>query len=126
MCGRYSIFQIANTGEIEERFGATLPEEIEPRYDAAPGQQLPVITNDDTDAVSQLQWGLVPHWADDPEIGNRLINARAETVDEKNPVSATPIETAGAWCLRMVSTSRLKPGTASNPIESWRTTNRSM
>lgn len=84
MCGRYSIFQIANPDEIEERFGASVPENVEPRYNAAPGQQLPVITNDEPDAVSQLQWGLVPHWADDPEIGNRLINARAETVDEKN------------------------------------------
>lgn len=84
MCGRYSIFQIANTDEIEDRFGASVPEGIEPRYNAAPGQQLPVITNDEPDTVSQLQWGLVPHWADDPEIGNRLINARAETVDEKN------------------------------------------
>ena len=61
MCGRYSIFQIANTDEIEERFGATLPEKVEPRYNAAPGQQLPVIANDDPDAVNQLQWGLVPH-----------------------------------------------------------------
>ena len=84
MCGRYSIFQIAHTDEIEERFDATLPESVEPRCNAAPGQQLPVITNDEPDAVSQLQWGLIPHWADDPEIGNQLINARAETVDEKN------------------------------------------
>jgi len=84
MCGRYSIFQIANTDEVEERFDVTLPESVEPRYNAAPGQQLPVITNDEPDAVSQLQWGLIPHWADDPEVGNQLINARAETVDEKN------------------------------------------
>ena len=61
MCGCYSIFQIANADEIEERFGASVPGGIEPRYNVAPGQQLPVITNNEPDAVSQLQWGLVPH-----------------------------------------------------------------
>lgn len=84
MCGRYTIFQIANTDTIEDRFGVTISEDIEPRYNAAPGQHLPVVTNETPETVSQLKWGLVPHWADDPEIGNRLINARAETVDEKN------------------------------------------
>ena len=38
MCGRYSIFQIANTDEIEERFDVTLPESVEPRYNAEIGR----------------------------------------------------------------------------------------
>jgi putative SOS response-associated peptidase YedK len=33
--------------------------------------------------LEMLRWGLIPSWADDPEIGNRMINARAETVAEK-------------------------------------------
>jgi len=84
MCGRYSIFQITDTEAVEKRFDATVSEEIEPRYNAAPGQRLPVVTNDEPDTVNQFRWGLIPRWADDPEIGNRLVNARAETVDEKN------------------------------------------
>ena len=81
MCGRYTIF--TSSDALEDRFGATADRSLEPRYNAAPGQELPVITNDAPDTIAHLQWGLIPAWADDPSIGNRLINARAETVDEK-------------------------------------------
>ena len=97
MCGRYTIF--TSPDALEDRFGATADRSLEPRYNAvanakrllpanlrfatAPGQELPVITNDAPDTIAHLQWGLIPAWADDPSIGNRLINARAETVDEK-------------------------------------------
>lgn len=84
MCGRYTIFQITDSDEIEDRFGATPQRDLPPRYNAAPGQNLPVITNERRKTVDELRWGLVPFWADDPDIGNRLINARAETIDEKN------------------------------------------
>jgi putative SOS response-associated peptidase YedK len=81
MCGRYTI--VAQPDDLEDRFGATADRSLEPRYNAAPGQELPVVTNDAPDTISHLQWGLIPAWADDPAIGNSLINARAETVDEK-------------------------------------------
>ena len=84
MCGRYTIFQITDNDEIKDRFGATPRRDLPPRYNAAPGQNLPVITNERRETVDELRWGLVPFWADDPDIGNRLINARAETIDEKN------------------------------------------
>ncbi|EMA53500.1 MULTISPECIES: SOS response-associated peptidase [Halococcus] len=81
MCGRYTIFTPPDT--LEDRFSVTTRRSLEPRYNAAPGQKLPVITNDAPETIDHLQWGLIPGWADDPSIGNRLINARAETVDEK-------------------------------------------
>ena len=86
MCGRYTI--VTPPDDLEDRFGATADRSLEPRYNAAPGQELPVVTNDAPDTISHLQWGLIPGWADDPRIGNRLINARAETVDEKRSFRA--------------------------------------
>ncbi|WP_049899245.1 SOS response-associated peptidase [Halococcus agarilyticus] len=86
MCGRYTIFTPPD--DLEDRFGATARRSLEPRYNAAPGQKLPVITNDAPETIDHLQWGLIPGWADDPSIGNRLINARAETVDEKRSFRA--------------------------------------
>ena len=80
MCGRYTLF--APPADIEERFGATFEEPPAPRYNAAPRQSLPVITNDAPDSIDTLEWGLIPHWVDSTG-GNRPINARAETVAEK-------------------------------------------
>ncbi|MFQ3318336.1 MAG: putative SOS response-associated peptidase YedK [Natronomonas sp.] len=79
MCGRYSLFTPPE--ELEDCFGASFTFEFEPRYNAAPSQQLPVITDAESDAIQRLEWGLVPRWADDCSDGH--INARAETVDEK-------------------------------------------
>lgn len=54
------------------------------RYNIAPSQNIPVITGkEDQRKISLLRWGLIPHWAKDASIGNRLINARAETIDQK-------------------------------------------
>jgi len=79
MCGRYSLFTPPE--ELEERFDARFAFEFEPRYNAAPGQRLPVVTGEDSDAIRRLEWGLLPRWADESDEGH--INARAETVDEK-------------------------------------------
>ncbi|ELY65605.1 hypothetical protein C492_02959 [Natronococcus jeotgali DSM 18795] len=82
MCGRYTLF--VDQEELEDRFDARVADSaapLEPRYNAAPGQKLPVITNENADEIRHLEWGLVPSWADDDSGG--LINARAETVAEK-------------------------------------------
>lgn len=79
MCGRYSLFTPRD--DLESRFDATFEFEFEPRYNAAPGQKLPVITDETPDAVRRLEWGLVPRWADDSS--ERHVNARSETVDER-------------------------------------------
>jgi putative SOS response-associated peptidase YedK len=79
MCGRYSLF--TPPSELESRFDATFDFEFEPRYNAAPSQQLPVITDEAPESLQRLEWGLLPEWADESDGGH--INARAETVDEK-------------------------------------------
>lgn len=78
MCGRYTLF--TPQLELEERFDATF-DGFEPRYNAAPGQSLPVITDARPDDTRRLQWGLVPRWADDAS--NAHINARSETAADK-------------------------------------------
>lgn len=81
MCGRNSLF--VPQSELEERFDATAREPIRPRYNIAPGEDLAVIRNDEPDAIDQLEWGLLPAWADDPDEVPRPINARSETAADK-------------------------------------------
>lgn len=81
MCGRYSI---ADTGTIPIRFtGVHIGIDLKPRYNAAPSEELPVIINDGETHVELMRWGLVPFWAKDVKMGYKMINARAETVQEK-------------------------------------------
>jgi putative SOS response-associated peptidase YedK len=82
MCGRFSNFTPIEA--LRERFQADPPDEpVYPRYNAAPGQKLIVIPMDDPHKMHLYKWGLIPHWAKDPKIGNSLINARSETLKEK-------------------------------------------
>ena len=55
------------------------------KYNVAPTQSVPVVRQDrqGNRTAALLKWGLVPFWADDPSIGNRLINARSEEVATK-------------------------------------------
>lgn len=79
MCGRYTLF--VSPATLSDRFGVDA-EAYEPTYNAAPGQQLPVVTDDDPDRLRRLEWGLIPEWADERSDGGH-INARAETLTEK-------------------------------------------
>ena len=82
MCGRYT--QTANLESLTSRFGLTDTSEMFGlRYNLAPGQQAPVLIKDAFLTASLMQWGLVPSWARNPSIGYKLINARAETLQEK-------------------------------------------
>ncbi|ADE03478.1 SOS response-associated peptidase [Haloferax volcanii] len=81
MCGRYTLFTPPE--ELETRFDATPTRPLSARYNCAPGQELPVVTNDAPEEFRFLKWGLVPSWADSASVGNNRINARAETVREK-------------------------------------------
>lgn len=78
MCGRYTL--TTPVDQLSERFDAEPTRPLEPRYNCAPGQQLPVITGDDPGRMQFFKWGLTPQWADS-EQGH--INARAETVRQK-------------------------------------------
>jgi putative SOS response-associated peptidase YedK len=89
MCGRFSL--TANEAELNLRFeleGGTAP--YVPRYNGAPSQPLAVITNENPRKLSYHRWGLIPPWAKDISIGNKMINARAETITEK-PSFRTPL-----------------------------------
>lgn len=81
MCGRYTI--IAKAEEIEKRFNVEVPESYVPRFNAAPSQILPVITNIQPGGLSFFKWGMVPSWAKEASIGAKMINARSETLTEK-------------------------------------------
>ncbi len=83
MCGRFAFYSPAEA--TAALFGAHDAPAVEPRYNIAPTQYLAAIREGDERAreLVMLRWGLVPFWAKDPSIGNRMINARAETVAEK-------------------------------------------
>ena len=94
MCGRYAFFtpieavtRLFGVSEVHAR-------EITPRYNIAPTQEVPIVRRSpflDEEAAAHeparelalARWGLVPFWAKDPSIGNRMINARGETVAQK-------------------------------------------
>ncbi len=80
MCGRFVL--IADPNVIQQEFNLTSVPDVAPRYNIAPTQTLPVITNDNPRELSFLRWGLVPSWAKDDTGGAKMINARAETVAE--------------------------------------------
>lgn len=79
VCGR---FQFAPPEDWVEEFGLTDVPTVPPRYNIAPTQDVLAVRRDRTGGRQArfLRWGLVPYWAEDPAVGNRLINARAESV----------------------------------------------
>ena len=87
MCGRFTLR--VPTSAIVEHFAllGKMPL-LAPRYNIAPTQPVAVVRLDGRATtprreLASLRWGLIPHWAKDPSIGARMINARAETVAEK-------------------------------------------
>ena len=83
MCGRFAFYSPSEAAAA--LFGVSASVEVQPRYNIAPTQFIAAIRDDDNKQreLVMLRWGLVPFWAKDPSIGNRMINARAETVAEK-------------------------------------------
>lgn len=82
MCGRFSFAPMVKI--IEERFDVRVNTlKYKPSFNCAPSQKLAVITNTHSKELSFFKWGLVPSWAKDPSIGNKFINARAESIDSK-------------------------------------------
>lgn len=84
MCGRFTLRSKLN--RILAEFSVEASESLlwEPRFNIAPTQNVATIQL--RDGVRQLElhrWGLIPSWADDPSIGNRMINARADGVADK-------------------------------------------
>ncbi len=83
MCGRYAFFSPAEA--MRRAFAVEDVPPLEARYNIAPTQQVPVVRQlqPGERSVALLHWGLVPAWARDRSIGNRMINARAETLGER-------------------------------------------
>lgn len=82
MCGRFTLW--LQFGDLVKAFpDFEFTEPVSPRYNIAPTQQVAVVPNDNEKRVAFFRWGLVPFWAKDPAIGNRMINARGETAAEK-------------------------------------------
>lgn len=82
MCGRFTLFLEADDLREELEINA-IPVDWRPRYNVAPTQAVLAVTDAAARDAIWLRWGLVPSWAKDLAIGNRLINARAETLNEK-------------------------------------------
>jgi putative SOS response-associated peptidase YedK len=81
MCGRYMLTTPVDA--LRQMFLFTERPNLAPRYNIAPTQEVPIVRPTRDGAGRELimvRWGLVPYWADDPKIGNRLINARRESV----------------------------------------------
>ena len=80
MCGR---FTIVPTIDFHERFSLPPGPAIRPRYNVAPGQEVPVIIREDRNRAVFMLWGLIPSSPRDPVGGRPMINARAETLTER-------------------------------------------
>jgi putative SOS response-associated peptidase YedK len=83
MCGRFAFYSPSEAAVA--LFGVSTSIAVEPRYNIAPTQYIAAVRNDENKEreLVMLRWGLVPFWAKEASIGNRMINARAETVAEK-------------------------------------------
>lgn len=81
MCGRFVVAVDPNV--IQQEFNLTSVEGLTPSYNVAPTQYAPVITNEHPKELSFYRWGLVPSWAKDISVGNKMINARADGITEK-------------------------------------------
>jgi putative SOS response-associated peptidase YedK len=82
MCGRFTL--TIDPYHLQQAFPwAVIPNDLTPRYNIAPSQPVAVIPNTGENALSMYKWGLIPSWSKDPAIGDRMINARSESLAEK-------------------------------------------
>ena len=80
MCGRFG----ASYRDIKAVWSLYGNFSFQTRYNIAPSQEVPVIIrNEGRNEAKVMKWGLVPSWAPDPSMGQRMINARSETLLEK-------------------------------------------
>lgn len=82
MCGRYSFAPKPKQIEAQLR-DIQIPLDLKISYNISPTHQAYVIANDQPGALQAMIWGLVPHWSADGKNSGKLINARAEGIEEK-------------------------------------------
>ena len=83
MCGRFTLN--ITPSKLTEYFDLTDDLDFAPSWNIAPSSQINSIVADESGSkhLQTMHWGLIPSWAKDETIGNKLINARSETVAEK-------------------------------------------
>lgn len=83
MCARYTL--TLGSQSLADVFDVALVHDFAPRWNVAPTQTVPVVVEGPRGVrrIEPMRWGLVPSWADDLSIGNRMINARSETAATK-------------------------------------------
>jgi len=83
MCGRFALKE--SPQKLAEHFQASADLDFAPSFNIAPSSRIITIIADQEEQrhLRQMRWGLIPSWAKDPSIGNKLANARGETVHEK-------------------------------------------
>ena len=84
MCGRY--VSVSSPSLLAAHFGAeeVRTEDVEANYNVTPRAEVPIVAvSRGVRVLDRVRWGLVPFWAKDLSIGDKLINARAETVATK-------------------------------------------
>lgn len=83
MCGRYTLK--TRLDRLAQKLLFDLYAEFPPRYNIVPTREVAAVRSlrSKERELAMLRWGLIPSWADDPKIGSRMINARAETVADK-------------------------------------------
>jgi len=90
MCGRIALVK-TDKEKVKKRFKLKkAPEDLKPRYNIAPSQNIPVILNESPDELNYVRWGLIPSWAKEINTKYSMINARAESITEK-PAYRGPI-----------------------------------
>lgn len=84
MCGRYTL-AAPDPAQVRARFPVGESVEIRQRFNVAPGDEVLAVTTDREGAPrgEELRWGLVPHWSQRPQSPLKMINARAETLNER-------------------------------------------
>jgi len=83
LCGRVTL--TLTFKEITDILNIKSDIEWTPRYNIAPSQDIPVVVNNNgKKQIKLFQWGLIPNCASEQSIGQKLINARAETIDTKH------------------------------------------
>jgi putative SOS response-associated peptidase YedK len=88
MCGRYSFFTPIQSAAESLQLQIAPLMEWHPTYNAAPSQVMPIVTNEFPKIIQFFKWGLVPQWAKDPAMGQRMINSRHESILEKPAINA--------------------------------------
>lgn len=81
MCGRYVLKASAVALQRELHLDAVAP--LHPRFNLAPLQAAPIVTDAHPRALTMARWGLLPAWAKDARLASRMINARSETLTQK-------------------------------------------